>query len=307
MITVDKLAFSYSRVSKPALSGVDLQITKGSLFGLLGPNGAGKTTLLSVLCGLLPCPAGTVHIAGADIVTRQPNDPTEIGFVPQDYAFYPTLSIHENLLFFARIQGISKADSAGRIAAVTAITGLGDRLRDRVDHLSGGLKRRLNLAIGLLINPQLLLLDEPTVGIDPHSRHFILEAIRNINNRGTTIIYTSHYMEEVEYLCDDIAIIDDGRVLVRGSVESLLQANEQTRLVIDIEEPLSEPQRIELRHTFDFDDQDRSLSIRIENSTGVTPVLAALERNRIAISRVYYGARNLEEVFLNYTNRSLRD
>ena len=169
------------------------------------------------------------------------------------------------------------------------------------------MKRRLNLAIGLLINPQLLLLDEPTVGIDPHSRHFILEAIRNINNRGTTIIYTSHYMEEVEYLCDDIAIIDDGRVLVRGSVESLLQANEQTRLVIDIEEPLSEPQRIELRHTFDFDDQDRSLSIRIENSTGVTPVLAALERNRIAISRVYYGARNLEEVFLNYTNRSLRD
>ena len=307
MITVDKLSFSYSRSSEPALSGVDLQISEGSLFGLLGPNGAGKTTLLSILSGLLPCPAGTVQIAGSDIGREKDNPQTVIALVPQNYAFYPTLSVAENLLFFARIQRISEPDAIERITEIAAIAGLEERLGQRVDRLSGGLKRRLNIAIGLLSKPQLLLLDEPTVGIDPHSRHFILEAIRNINNRGTTVIYTSHYMEEVEYLCDDIAIIDSGKVLVQDSLDSLLHADNKSRLIVDLGEPLSKIQDGALRGVFEFVEKDRTLSIRINHSTEITPVLGALEQNEVAVSRIYYGARNLEEVFLNFTNRSLRD
>ena len=289
------------------MSSVDLRISEGSLFGLLGPNGAGKTTLLSIISGLLPCPAGTVQIAGSDIGRQQNNPQTVIALVPQNYAFYPTLSVAENLLFFARIQRISEPDAIERITEIAAIAGLEERLGQRVDRLSGGLKRRLNIAIGLLSKPQLLLLDEPTVGIDPHSRHFILEAIRNINKRGMTILYTSHYMEEVETLCEDIAIIDSGRILVQDSLDGLLQADRKSRLIVDLHEPLSDARRTELHGVFEFEEQDKTLRVRIDNATEVTSVLSALEKNGVTISRIFYGARNLEEVFLNYTDRSLRD
>ena len=224
MIQVDKLEFRYERGAPPALTDVNrLSVERGSLFGLLGPNGAGKTTLLSILCGILPCPAGTVRIAGVDIGVERDAASSAIALVPQEYAFYPTLTVRENLTFFARMQRIPAAEMGARADEVMTITSLGRANADeRADRLSGGLKRRLNMAIGLLNRPQLLLLDEPTVGIDPHSRHFILEAIRDINRAGTTVVYTSHYMEEVEFLCDDIAIIDQGRVLLRGVLSELL-------------------------------------------------------------------------------------
>ena len=307
MISIENLAFSYDRAAEPALSGVTLNIAHGSLFGLLGPNGAGKTTLLAILCGLLPCPAGTVRIAGIDVARARDDAQAAIALVPQDYAFYPTLSVRENLLFFARMQRIAPADIADRIAEVATTTGLGERFDDRADRLSGGLKRRLNIAIGLLNRPQLLLLDEPTVGIDPHSRHFILAAIREINRAGTTVIYTSHYMEEIETLCDDIAIIDAGKVLIQGSLDSLLQADEKSRLVVDLHEPLTSGQRHALRNSVQFDEQERSLSIRIDPSVGFLPVLQELAQQRVGISRIQYGTRNLEELFLSFTQYSLRD
>ncbi len=307
MIEIENLAFSYARAESPALSGVKLSIADGSLFGLLGPNGAGKTTLLAILSGLLPCPVGTVRIAGTDVGRARRDTQAVIALVPQEYAFYPTLSVRENLLFFARMQQISAADIPNRLAEVESTTGLGDRRADRADRLSGGLKRRLNIAIGLLNRPQLLLLDEPTVGIDPHSRHFILEAIRDINRAGTTVIYTSHYMEEVEALCDDIAIIDAGKVLVQGSLASLLQADEQSRLVVDLQEPLTDEQRGALRASAQFGEQGDSLSIAIDPTIGFLPVLQMLDKQHIGISRIQYGARNLEELFLNYTQHSLRD
>ena len=307
MIEIDNLAFSYARTGPPALSGIKLSIAGGSLFGLLGPNGAGKTTLLAILSGLLPCPVGTVRIAGVDVAHTRHNAPAAIALVPQEYAFYPTLSVRENLLFFARMQQIEATDIPGRLAEVESMTGLGDRCADRADRLSGGLKRRLNIAIGLLNRPQLLLLDEPTVGIDPHSRHFILEAIRDINRAGTTVIYTSHYMEEVEALCDDIAIIDAGKVLIQGSLDSLLQADEQSQLVVDLHEPLTVQQRGALHESVQFDEQGCSLSIKIDSATGFLPVLQALEQQQVGISRIQYGTRNLEELFLNFTQHSLRD
>lgn len=248
MINVRELVFRYPQGSHPVLKGIDLDIAQGSLFGLLGPNGAGKTTLLSILCGLLPSQVGAVLIDGKDVAVSPSQALASTSLVPQEFAFYPTLTARENLHFFAGIQQIPPADIIGRIDAAAYTAGLAERLDDRADRLSGGLKRRLNLAIGLLIQPALLLLDEPTVGIDPQSRRFILDAIKIINGGGTTVVYTSHYMEEVEYLCDDIAIIDKGAVLVRGSLGDLLAAE------------------------------------------------AAAD-----------DARNLEELFLKFTNRSLRD
>jgi len=307
MITVDNLAFSYARAAAPALSGVTLTVADGSLFGLLGPNGAGKTTLLAILCGLLPCPAGVVRVAGVDVTRTRDSALAAIALVPQEYAFYPTLSVRENLLFFARMQRIAPAEIADRLVEVITITGLGERLDNRADRLSGGLKRRLNIAVGLLNKPQLLLLDEPTVGIDPHSRHFILEAIRDINRAGTTVVYTSHYMEEVETLCDDIAIIDQGKVLVQGSLSHLLQADDRSRLIVDLREPLSDQQRRSLSDTLQFDEHGCNLSITIDPAIGFLPVLQELAQRHVGVSRVQYGTRNLEDLFLTYTQHALRD
>jgi len=307
MITVDNLAFSYTRAAAPALSGVKLTVADGSLFGLLGPNGAGKTTLLAILCGLLPCPAGVVRIAGMDVARARDSAQAAIALVPQEYAFYPTLSVRENLLFFARMQRIATAQIADRLVEVVTTTGLGERLDDRADRLSGGLKRRLNIAIGLLNRPQLLLLDEPTVGIDPHSRYFILEAIRDINRAGTTVVYTSHYMEEVETLCDDIAIIDQGKVLIQGSLSRLLQADEHSRLIVDLHEPLTDRQRRALSDALQFDERGCNLSITINPATGFLPVLQELAKRNIGVSRLQYGTRNLEDLFLTYTQHALRD
>lgn len=307
MIHIDNLAFSYPGAEIPALSRINLEIARGSLFGLLGPNGAGKTTLLAIICGLLPCPAGSVRIGGADVVRERDGAQSLIALVPQDYAFYPTLTVRENLMFFGRIQRIAATEVPGRIAEVAATTGLAERLDDRADHLSGGLKRRLNIAIGLLNRPQLLLLDEPTVGIDPHSRHFILEAIRDINSSGTTVIYTSHYMEEVETLCDNIAIIDRGKVLIQGSLDSLLCADEKSRLVVDLHDPLTDSQRKALLDSLHFDERGSGLSIEVDSAAGFLPILQELARQQIGISRIQYGTRNLEELFLSLTQYSLRD
>ncbi|MBV1932272.1 MAG: ABC transporter ATP-binding protein, partial [Porticoccaceae bacterium] len=197
MIKIKQLQFTYQGADQPALANISLCVKPQSIFGLLGPNGAGKTTLLSMLSGLLPCPANTIFIDDCDLSLDSNRGNSHLSLVPQDYAFYQDLTVKENLNFFAGVQGLAKPVLITRLGEVADITGLGERLNQKATTLSGGLKRRLNLAIGLLNSPKLLLLDEPTVGIDPHSRHFILEAIREINRQGTTIIYTSHYMEEV--------------------------------------------------------------------------------------------------------------
>lgn len=221
VISVRQLAFGYSS-SVPVLRGIDLDVPERSLFGLLGPNGAGKTTFLSILAGLIPCPPDCLFVDGRDWADPANRAAVRLALVPQEYAFYNPLTVRENLTFFAGVQGVQKAETEGRIQAAVAKTGLQERLNSRAGKLSGGLKRRLNLAIGLLNEPRLLLLDEPTVGIDPQSRHFILETIRQLGQDGTTIIYTSHYMEEVEELCDRVAIMDHGRVLRDGSLAELL-------------------------------------------------------------------------------------
>jgi ABC-type multidrug transport system ATPase subunit len=222
VIDVRGLTFRYPGATVPALDALTLSIREGSLFGLLGPNGSGKTTLISILAGTLPLRAGSVRIGGHDLTTDRAAVQSLCALVPQEYAFYPTLTVAENLLFFADVQPIAHDERHARISEALAIAGLENAGAERAERLSGGMKRRLNLAIGLLNHPRVLLLDEPTVGIDPQSRHFILESIKGINARGTTVVYTSHYMEEVESLCDDIGILDGGRLIAHGTREQLV-------------------------------------------------------------------------------------
>lgn len=306
MIEIEQLSFRYPGAQLPALNNIDMSIDGHCLLGLLGPNGAGKSTLLSMLCGLLPAPHGAVRIDGVDI-SRSPSKVRRmLSLVPQEYAFYPSLTVGENLRIFAGVQGIQKASRQQRIEEVCQITGLWERLRQRAETLSGGLKRRLNIAIGLLNRPRLLFLDEPTVGIDPQSRRFILEAIKNIHQQGTAIVYTSHYMEEVEYLCDHIAIIDRGRLLLQGSLQQLLRRERAGKLVVALDAELSPQQIIGLQQQ-GFSCRAKQLAYPVTSSADVYHSLELLRQQAVPIAALSYGSRNLEDLFLQLTKRSLRD
>ena len=207
----------------PAVRGVTLSVPTGSVFGLLGPNRAGKTTLISILAGQLRTPVEKVTIDGAPLEELRRREPASLGLVPQEFAFYPMLTCAENLRFFAAVQRLAGKALRERVAAVSGFARIDNVLGRRAGELSGGLRRRLNLAIGLLTEPRILLLDEPTVGVDPQSRAFLLESIRGLAAAGRTVVYTSHYMEEVEAICDRVAILDGGKVLREGALADLLR------------------------------------------------------------------------------------
>jgi ABC-2 type transport system ATP-binding protein len=307
VIDIQGLSFRYPKSHQKALTGIELKISEGRLFGLLGPNGAGKTTLLSVLTGLLPCKPATVLVGGVDISRNSNQLSRSVALVPQDFAFYSTLTITENLLFFAKIQNLSAAKLTERIDKVIAISGLQEFKKSPAGKLSGGLKRRLNIAIGLLNEPTLLFLDEPTVGIDPHSRHFILEAIKKINEKGTTIVYTSHYMEEIENLCDEIAIMDEGRILLQGPLNDLLRENHDQILMVRLAQNLMPKQREDLRQLIRFEEQGTALTIAVDNRDEIYEIMRKLHQASISIEKLSYGTQNLEQLFLDLTSHSLRD
>src|SRR5690242_4947260 len=204
-----------------AVDGVGFGIGAGETYGLLGPNGAGKTTTISMIAGLLERDGGEVTVDGEPMTTRSVRAKSAIGYMPQELAIYPDLSGRENLMFFARLYGMSTAEARRRSAEVLTLTGLADRAGDQAKHYSGGMKRRLNIGLGLLHRPKLLILDEPTVGVDPQSRNAILGSIEALGNDGTAVLYTTHYMEEAERLCDRIGVIDRGRLIAEGTAREL--------------------------------------------------------------------------------------
>ena len=221
MVEVRDLIRRYGE--RTALNGIGFEIGQGELFGLLGPNGAGKTTLISVLSTLLKPSAGHVTIDSMDVVLQAKEIKRLIGTVPQEIALYPTLSARENLSFYGRMYGLHGLQLKKRIDELLEMIGLSDRRDERVHKFSGGMKRRLNLAIGWVHKPRLLLLDEPMVGVDPQSRNHILESIQTLKSEGTTMIYTTHYMEEAEQLCDRVAIIDEGRLIALDRPQHLVE------------------------------------------------------------------------------------
>jgi ABC-2 type transport system ATP-binding protein len=222
VLEVIDLSKTYGHGGPPALRGLTLSVEEGQSFGLLGPNGAGKTTAISIICGLLRPSSGTVRLFGRDVTADPAAHRGLFGLVPQETALYGSLTARENLMYFGRMQGLSGGRLAQRVQKVLALLELQSEDRRRVDAFSGGLKRRLNLGVALLDEPPLLILDEPTVGIDVQSRHSILTGLSRLNESGLTLVYTSHYMEEVERLCPVVAIMDHGRVLEQGRRDELL-------------------------------------------------------------------------------------
>ncbi len=213
----------YKKATGPALNNLELKIKKGEFYGLLGPNGAGKTTAISILSGLFPPDSGTVLIMGMNF-SRQPNSIRQIlGLVPQEIALYDHLTARENLLFFGRLYGLCGKKLQDRVSHCLEFAQLTGQATSLVSTFSGGMKRRLNLATGLLHDPQILFLDEPTVGIDTQSRHLIHNQLTKLNRQGTTILYTTHYMEEAQELCSRVGIIDGGRIIEQGAPAELLQ------------------------------------------------------------------------------------
>ena len=259
----------------PAADGVSFRVEAGTIVGLLGPNGAGKTTAVSIVCGLVLPDAGEVRVGGRPLSGDTDPAKGRLGLVPQELALYEELSGDDNLRFFGALQGLDSSRLASRTEDVLRRTGLLDRRRDRVKTYSGGMKRRLNLAAGLLHDPDVLLLDEPTVGVDPQSRNAIFEGLEALRDAGKAILYTTHYMEEAERLCDRIVIVDRGRVVAEGTSAELgaLLPRASSR---------------------ELDDEARA-------------AVALLAARGVAVPGVDGGAPRLEEVFLHLTGHALRD
>jgi ABC-2 type transport system ATP-binding protein len=226
-LVAENLGKQYDGVQQPALAGLDMAIRSGEIFGLLGPNGAGKTTAISILSTTLQPDSGRAVICDIDICRHPRLARRHIGLVPQDIALYPELTAWENLSFFGRLQGLRGDRLKTRIQNALKAVGLSKRAHQRVSDYSGGMKRRANLAAGILHHPRVLFLDEPTVGVDAQSRQLILDELHKIKKTGTTMIYTTHYMEEAQQLCDRLAILDQGRVLIMGTPSEVMAQHPQ--------------------------------------------------------------------------------
>lgn len=222
IIEINTLVKQYKNADFQSLQGVDLSIPKGAIFGLLGPNGAGKTTLISILCGLIKPTSGSFSIGGLYPEKNAKEIKNKIGIVPQEYALYPTLTAYENLMYFGSLYNISKKRLKVLVEEYLSLLGLEAFTHKKIQTFSGGMKRRVNLIAGILHQPEVLFLDEPTVGVDVQSRATIIEFLNKLNQQGTTIVYTSHLMAEAQEFCTDIAIIDQGRILTKGSVSQLI-------------------------------------------------------------------------------------
>ena len=303
MLEVDGVSYRYRDAAAPALQDVSLNIPAGGIYGLLGPNGAGKTTLISLLAGLLTAADGRISLNGQPLADARAANPRAISLVPQDYAFYPMLTVAENLAFFAGALGLAHGERRQQTDAAIAFARLEQVTGKRAEQLSGGLRRRLNLAIGLLGRPQLLLLDEPTVGVDPQSRSFLLESIAALPAAGTTVLYTSHYMEEVEAICQRVAILDQGRVLSEGTLDDLL-ATADSSAEIELDQPLP-PTLAERYAATDLGHFKFELFFR--STVEVARLLEELAEAGCTVRQLHVGRQNLEQLFMRLTRRSLRD
>lgn len=305
MITVNQLTFHYSP-ARPLFKQFDMQVGEGELFGLVGPNGAGKSTLIGLICGLYTPLGGTIEINGMRMEQQRHEVLQNLALVPQDYAFYPRLSAMENLEFFASLYPATGPRRAA-IERAIELSGIADFAYRPAHTYSGGMKRRLNLAIGLLNRPQLLILDEPTVGIDPQSRHFILQAIRDINEQGTTIVYTSHYMEEVEQLCERVLIMDHGRELISGRLQDILGRPAQLRLHLASIPDEAQQVLAMLGNRFQLEQQGHQLRGELASLTQLDALLCELKQQHLEVEYMEYGKQSLEALFFELTDTRLRE
>ena len=313
LVEVKNLVKRYTPTGPNAVDEVSFEIHEGEMFSLLGPNGAGKTTTISMISTLLAPTAGSVTVAGYD-VQREPMAVREcIGVAPQDLALYHDLTAEENLRFWGEMRGLGGAELKREIAEKLALMDLTDRAKARVKTFSGGMKRRLNLAVGLLGNPQLVMLDEPTVAIDPQSRRYILDYVKRMNAEGATVLYTTHYMEEAQELSHRIGIMDHGRLIALGTLAELTElVGEHETLILKLNQSdggaaLAEALS-DLADVFQASADDGEVTLNVRSAqAALPPALSKAESLGLSIRTVDIREPNLETVFLHLTGRALRD
>jgi ABC-2 type transport system ATP-binding protein len=332
ILEVDNLVKKYGDFE--AVKGVSFSVEEGEVFGLLGPNGAGKTQTISMLTGVIPPTSGTARIGGFDILKERDKVKKINGLVPQDLALYPTLSARTNLNFFGQIYGLRGRQLKERVEDVLRIVALTERADGVVDKFSGGMKRRVNIAAGLVHQPRLLFLDEPTVGVDPQSRNHIFESVQRLNReRGMSVVYTSHYMEEVETLCNRAAIIDEGRIIALDTIKNLIallgggvvyvgvkQVDEATLAELAalpavkeatlVSQPPAPPAPEGKESTAEAKPVTANPVVKIvatNNQQALVNVLGYLNQHDIVITSLEIMQPNLESVFLHLTGKKLRE
>ncbi len=309
ILTAQNLHKSYGDIH--AVRGIDLRIARGEVFGLLGPNGAGKTTTINMLSGLLAPDEGQVILNGKPFTPKSHALKAAIGLVPQEIALYPTLSARENLNFFGRIYGLRGRDLRRRVDAVLEIVGLSERANDPIATYSGGMKRRINIAAGLLHEPEVLFLDEPTVGVDPQSRNAIFETVEALNRDGMTILYTTHYMEEAQRLCHRVAIMDQGQIIALDTPQALIRRVGGGLIRLGLQNgrsPVFSQHAAQLPVVRNITARDGEFFIETHNARQALLDLLELAKHLDArITSLQILEPNLETVFLTLTGKHLRD
>lgn len=304
MIKIDGLCKNYGE--KKALDNLSLAIKENTIYGLLGPNGAGKTTLISILNGLKTFNSGEVLVFEKPLSKNIKEIRKRCSLIPQSLAFYENLSVKENLEFFSGIQKIERSRIKQNIDYAVDINRLGSMLKQKASTLSGGQKRRLNIAIGLLNDPDIIFFDEPTVGIDPESRNEILETIRSFKQNNKCVIYTSHYMPEIEKICDQVAIINNGKIIKQGSISSMLETDISNKVIIELyETPIETLQRCCQAFSLLTFVDTQTLQLSSKEPESVSQALSVLKNQNIKIKQINYVNSNLESVFINLTSKEV--
>lgn len=310
MLDVQTVTKSFSK--KEVVRGISFTVEKGEAFGLLGPNGAGKSTTISMICGLVPCDSGEVRIDGLSVSKHPMEAKKKVGIVPQDIALYPTMSARDNLIFWGSMYGLKRGEARRKAEEILQYVGLQERASDRIETFSGGMKRRINIGAALMHDPELLIMDEPTVGIDPQSRNHILEMIKSLNEKGMTVIYTSHYMEEVESLCKRIAIVDRGKLIAIGTKEDLCsRLVDGTVIALKLnkwnEAFLVRLKELPLVERLTIQQDENIINISVESKQAISDITACTIQYDLQVLALEVKEPNLETLFLQLTGRSLRD
>ena len=294
-----------------AVDNISLNIKEGEIYGLLGPNGAGKSTTINMICGLISITKGNIEILGKDNKKYSNFAKKNIGVVPQDIAVYEDLTCFENVKFFAGLYGLKGEELKKKAKEALEFVGLSDKLSSYPSEFSGGMKRRLNIACAIAHTPKLIIMDEPTVGIDPQSRNHILQSVRKLNERGCTIVYTTHYMEEIEQLCSKISIIDHGKVIAEGTKEELKAiVTDKNTVVITVNttDNIDEEAIKKINGVEGIEIEENK--VRIDSSKEINnldKLILYFTNNNISIKNVESLVPDLETVFLTLTGRKLRD
>lgn len=309
LINVQNVSKHFKKLK--AVDNISFNVYKGEVLGLLGPNGAGKSTTISMISTLLKPDEGDILYAGTSIIKKPKAIQDKLGYVPQEIALYPMLSGKENLLFWGRAYGLSGTQLKDKVSQISEIIGINERLKDKVKNYSGGMKRRLNIGVALLHNPEIVIMDEPTVGIDPQSRKHILDTVLSLNEQGMTVIYTSHYMEEVEYLCSRICIMDQGKVIAEGTKQQLIEQYDTTRNIRLKLETVTQNVLDKLKSVesvIDAYQEDECIIVKTTQDKNVfNKLIECLNTEKMNVLSIEVMQTNLETVFLNLTGRVLRD